>query len=253
MELKGRFPVRMLRAHVRVYTELLLLDPHFLDVQSSFKFQHRVLDERTKEPRLTLVSIDKPTRSIAQTFLSKKAGADDKRTVLDLADFLEQVCMLNRIIGVESLVRTRSKVRTPSARQEAAGGFNRWRLRAVAVAGAALKCNKVYFLDSSRRWRAVRSARGADAASNRVFRPDSRSDIALRYAPRVKKEAHRCSRRPPQRCDHRFGARARASMNNLPSPLRGHLLGFCNPGEADMLRLLQEGSTRTNPLPTSAP
>ena len=38
-------------------------------------------------------------------------------------------------------------------------------------------------------------------------------------------------------------------MNNLPSPLRGHLLGFCNPGEADMLRLLQEGSTRTNPLP----
>ena len=95
MELKGRFPVRMLRAHVRVYTELLLLDPHFLDVQSSFKFQHRVLDERTKEPRLTLVSIDKPTRSIAQTFLSKKAGADDKRTVLDLADFLEQVCMLN--------------------------------------------------------------------------------------------------------------------------------------------------------------
>ena len=44
---------------------------------------------------MTLVSIDKPTRSIAQTFLSKKAGADDKRTVLDLADFLEQVCMLN--------------------------------------------------------------------------------------------------------------------------------------------------------------
>jgi len=95
MELKGRFPVRMLRAHVRVYSELLLLDPHFLDVQSSFKFQHRVLDERTKEPRLTLVSVDKPTRSIAQTFLSKKAGADNKRTVLDLADFLEQVCMLN--------------------------------------------------------------------------------------------------------------------------------------------------------------
>ena len=31
-------------------------------------------------------------------------------------------------------------------------------------------------------------------------------------------------------------------MNNLPSPLRGHLLGFCNPGEADMLRLLQEGN-----------
>ena len=38
-------------------------------------------------------------------------------------------------------------------------------------------------------------------------------------------------------------------MNNLPSPLRGHLMGFCAPGEADMLRLLQDGSTRTNPLP----
>ena len=100
MELKGRFPVlRMLRAYVRVYAELLLLDPHFLDVQSSFKFQHRVLDERTKEPRLTLVSIDKPTRSIAQTFLSKKAGADDKRTVLDLADFPSRSACSIRIIG----------------------------------------------------------------------------------------------------------------------------------------------------------
>ena len=28
-------------------------------------------------------------------FMEKKAGADDRRAVLDLADLLEQVCMLN--------------------------------------------------------------------------------------------------------------------------------------------------------------
>ena len=54
-----------------------------------------MLDERTREPRLTLVAVDKPTNSIAQRFLEKKAGADDRRAVLDLADLLEQVCMLN--------------------------------------------------------------------------------------------------------------------------------------------------------------
>ena len=85
----------MLRAHARVYQELLLLDPHFQEQGSVFKFQHRVLDERTREPRLTLVAVDKPTRSIANMFMEKKAGADDRRAVLDLADLLEQVCMLN--------------------------------------------------------------------------------------------------------------------------------------------------------------
>ncbi|KAK7233405.1 protein kinase [Aureococcus anophagefferens] len=95
MELKGRFPVKMLKAHARSYTDLLLLDPHFVEVGSTFKFQHRVMDERTGEPRLTLVDVVKATRSIANFFLEKKAGADDKRVVLDLADFLEQTCMLN--------------------------------------------------------------------------------------------------------------------------------------------------------------
>ena len=76
-------------------TDLLLLDPHFVEVGSTFKFQHRVMDDRTNEPRLTLVDIVKATRSIANFFIEKKAGADDKRVVLDLADFLEQTCMLN--------------------------------------------------------------------------------------------------------------------------------------------------------------
>ncbi|KAJ1456246.1 kinase-like domain-containing protein [Pelagophyceae sp. CCMP2097] len=95
MELKGRFPVKMLKAHVRSYQDLLLLDPHFHEVGSTFKFQHRVIDERTSEPRLALVDIVKPTRSISGIFLEKKAGADDRRSVVDLADLLEQACALN--------------------------------------------------------------------------------------------------------------------------------------------------------------
>ncbi|KAJ8598842.1 hypothetical protein CTAYLR_008544 [Chrysophaeum taylorii] len=95
MDLKGRFPVKMLKAHVRVYRDLLVLDPHFQDLDGTFKFQQRTVDERTNEARLTFVDILKPKTTISQLFLAKKAGADDHKAVLDLADLLEQCSALN--------------------------------------------------------------------------------------------------------------------------------------------------------------
>jgi len=95
MDLKGRFPVKMLKAHVRVYQNLLLLEPHFRETHATFKFQHRAIDKRTNEPRLTLVDVIKPKTSIAAHFVAKRAAADDPKTILDLADLLEHCTALN--------------------------------------------------------------------------------------------------------------------------------------------------------------
>lgn len=95
MDLKGRFPVKMIKAHCRVYRDLLVLEPHFAEVEGSFKFQHRVLDKRTNEPRLNFLDVIKAKHTIAQLFLAKKAHGDDHKAVIDLADLLEQCTALN--------------------------------------------------------------------------------------------------------------------------------------------------------------
>lgn len=106
MDMKGRFPVRMLKNHVRVYRDLLLLEPHFQEVQGTYKFQQRTYvannnnnngssSASSAEARLNLVDIIKPKTSIAAQFMAKKAGADDVRSVQNLADLLELCCSLN--------------------------------------------------------------------------------------------------------------------------------------------------------------
>mmetsp|Transcript_5145 Transcript_5145/g.21130 ORF Transcript_5145/g.21130 Transcript_5145/m.21130 type:complete len:533 (-) Transcript_5145:966-2564(-) len=108
-DLKGRFPNKMLRAHVRAYTTLLLLDPHFLEGDGgTFKFQHRVRGAEgasstagaagggaPSEHRLALIDVVKPKRRIRDVLLEKKAGADDRALVVDLADLLDQIHALN--------------------------------------------------------------------------------------------------------------------------------------------------------------
>ena len=96
MNLKGRIPTKLLKAHRRAYSELLLLDPHFVQVDNKLMFQHRVFDKNTNEARLNLIDLpQKPKFSLKDILLQNRAGADDHAAVNDLADLCDLCLMLN--------------------------------------------------------------------------------------------------------------------------------------------------------------
>jgi len=86
MEVKGRFPNRLLRAHLRSY-EGMSLEPHF---QEDFRFRQWEADPLTGKAVVRVVDITQPTRELSSMLLSSKAGADDRRLVTGLADLLEK-------------------------------------------------------------------------------------------------------------------------------------------------------------------
>mmetsp|Transcript_19756 Transcript_19756/g.61163 ORF Transcript_19756/g.61163 Transcript_19756/m.61163 type:complete len:436 (-) Transcript_19756:335-1642(-) len=95
MHVKGRFPTKMIKAHRRVYTELLVWDPHFVPVNDVLKFQHRVTGP-LKEARVVLLDIpQKPKVLVKDLLLQNRAGADDLTAVVDLADLVDACCSLD--------------------------------------------------------------------------------------------------------------------------------------------------------------
>ena len=103
MAVKGRFPNKQLRAHIRAY-EILNLDTHF---DADLKFKQWDLDPVTGKPLMKLVDITSPAIDISSTLLSAKAGSDDRRLVVQLADLLDKSLSLDptRRIGVLDALR----------------------------------------------------------------------------------------------------------------------------------------------------
>ncbi|RYG68593.1 hypothetical protein EON64_04825 [archaeon] len=102
MEVKGRFPNKLLRNHLRSY-ESMSLEPHF---DSDCRFKQYETDSVSGKPVLRLVNITQPTRDLATILRSSKAGADDMKLVHGLTDLLEKGLQLDptkRITVVEAL------------------------------------------------------------------------------------------------------------------------------------------------------
>eukprot|EP01031_Cornospumella_fuschlensis_P044445 gene44445-54351_t len=70
MEIKGRFPNKLLRNHLRSY-ESMSLEPHF---DSDCRFKQYETDSVSGKPVLRLVNITQPTRDLATILRSSKAG-----------------------------------------------------------------------------------------------------------------------------------------------------------------------------------
>lgn len=103
MAVKGRFPNKLLRAHFRAY-ENLNLDPHF---DADLKFKQWDIDPVSGKPLMKLVDIAAPAINLSTTLLSAKAGSDDRRLVVQLADLLDKSLSLDpsKRIGVLDALR----------------------------------------------------------------------------------------------------------------------------------------------------
>jgi len=86
MAMKGKFPNKLLKLHLRSY-ESLKLDPHF---DNDLKFRQQEIDPVSGHVILRLVEIIQPTKDLTSLLRGHKAGADDARLVGALADLLEK-------------------------------------------------------------------------------------------------------------------------------------------------------------------
>lgn len=91
MAVKGRFPNKILKAHIRSY-EQMSLEPHF---DQDTRFRQYELDALTGKSVLRLIDINLPTRDLPSVIRSSKAGADDPRLVSLLTDLLEKALSLD--------------------------------------------------------------------------------------------------------------------------------------------------------------
>jgi hypothetical protein len=73
MAVKGRFPVRMIRAHLKSY-EMLQLDPHFEgENTASSRFKQLDIDPVSKKPVLKFVDVPMtPTRDLGAILRQNK-------------------------------------------------------------------------------------------------------------------------------------------------------------------------------------
>ena len=89
---KGRPPHKLIRAHIRAY-EILNLEPHF---EPDLRFRQWDADPVTGKPFLKLVEVAAtPPLQLETTLLSSKAGADDRKMVVQLADLLDKCLTLD--------------------------------------------------------------------------------------------------------------------------------------------------------------
>ena len=89
---KGKFNNKMLRAHLRSY-EILQQDPYY---DESFRFKSFEQDPVTGRAILRVIEVSQqPTKDIQTVLLAAKAGADDRRAVIYLADLLERCLSLD--------------------------------------------------------------------------------------------------------------------------------------------------------------
>jgi len=91
MAVKGRFPNKQLRGHLRQY-ESMGLDPHF---DTDLRFKQQELDSVTGQSVRRLVEITQPTRDLTSMLRSAKAGGDDGQLVMAFAQLLDQCLVLD--------------------------------------------------------------------------------------------------------------------------------------------------------------
>jgi len=92
MEFKGRFPNKLVKRHLLSY-DRLLLQPHF--VGDDYRFREVSFDRISGKEVTRVAIISNPTRSLRNAVLAKRAGADDKRLVMQLVDLLEKCTVLD--------------------------------------------------------------------------------------------------------------------------------------------------------------
>ena len=92
MAVKGRFPNKQLKTHLRAY-EMMALEPHF-DAEN-FRFRQQEVDPVTGKSILRLVDVNQPTKELAATLRGAKAGSDDGRLVSSLSDMLDKMLVLD--------------------------------------------------------------------------------------------------------------------------------------------------------------
>mmetsp|Transcript_13179 Transcript_13179/g.30894 ORF Transcript_13179/g.30894 Transcript_13179/m.30894 type:complete len:133 (+) Transcript_13179:16-414(+) len=91
-DVKGRFPNRMIKRHILSYNELEKV-PHF---EENFQFRQHTTDKVTGMGIVRVVDITtKPKNDLRRMLMSSKAGADDQKLVLQLADLLDKVLALD--------------------------------------------------------------------------------------------------------------------------------------------------------------
>ena len=89
---KGKCSNKMLRAHFRSY-EILQQEPHF---DESLRFKSYEQDTVTGRVVLRVIEISQqPIKDLQTALLASKAGADDRRVVVNLADLLEKCLSLD--------------------------------------------------------------------------------------------------------------------------------------------------------------
>lgn len=91
MDVKGRFPNKLLRQHLRAY-ESMAMDTHF---QEDLRFKQYEQDPVTGKAVMRVVDITTPHKDLSAILLSSKAGADDRKLVSQLADLLDKILALD--------------------------------------------------------------------------------------------------------------------------------------------------------------
>lgn len=89
--LKGRFPHRMLRFHLR-QVEAYGFEAHFAP---DLRFKRALQDPVSRAPITKMVDITTPSTDLGAALLAKRAADDDKRAVLALRDLLEAMLALD--------------------------------------------------------------------------------------------------------------------------------------------------------------
>ncbi|EQC38523.1 CMGC/DYRK/PRP4 protein kinase, variant [Saprolegnia diclina VS20] len=92
MEVKGRFPAKLLRRHRAVYLEKFLMEPHF---DEELRFISREIDRVTAKPMLRVMNNMNATKDLGTSLAAARAPSDDKKQLADLKDLLDKVFVLD--------------------------------------------------------------------------------------------------------------------------------------------------------------
>ncbi|KAG5191645.1 protein kinase, partial [Tribonema minus] len=93
MELKGAFPPRMVKQHLRQFDKVAGLRPHFAE---DLQFMLQEPDPITGKAKVRMTTPTAPTKTMRQLLLGgPHSSGEDRETVLHLADFLEKCLALD--------------------------------------------------------------------------------------------------------------------------------------------------------------
>ena len=92
MAVKGRFPNKQIKTHIRQFESMGIADTHF---DSDTRFKQYELDPVTGKTIMRLVEINQPTKDLTSILRSSKAGADDTRLVSSFTNLLDQCLVLD--------------------------------------------------------------------------------------------------------------------------------------------------------------